>query len=103
VLNPPAAFDARPPLIILPHDPEADDPIGFDDPAQDFVLTIGLRLLNQGPDLGYHVVDRLQELRLSGVAVGEVRQEAFQVGGRSRRHDEALLKTRNQKTGKSGA
>ena len=80
-------------MIVLPHDPETDDPIRFDDPPQDLGLTIGLRRLYQLPDLGHHVIDRLQELRLPGVLFGELREKALQVTGRSTRHDGALLKT----------
>ena len=79
VLDPVAALDPDVALVVLPADPEGDDPVGLGHAPQDLGLVIfGLALGELEYVLG-DLVDRLDEFGLVRVAALDAFHEAFEV------------------------
>jgi hypothetical protein len=79
VLHPPAAVDADVVVVVLPRHPEADHPIGLRDAAQDLVVVVLLFVLDELEDVLGHLLDRLDELGLTRVALADALDELRQI------------------------
>ena len=78
VLDPPAALDPDVAVVVLPADPEADDPVGLGHPPQDLVLVVLLLVGDEVEDVLGDLVDRLDELGLARVASLDTRHELLE-------------------------
>src|SRR3546814_6366834 len=68
VLDAPAALDANIVIVVLPANPEGDDPIRLGYAAQDLPAVIFLLVLDEVENVLGHFLDRLDEFRLGRIA-----------------------------------
>ncbi len=75
VLDAVAAVHLHLALIVHPADAKLDQPLRLYQSLQQAMLQIAGMALDIGPDGGKHLADRLNKLRLVGIAAGDLRQE----------------------------
>ena len=79
VLHPPSALHADITLVVLPTDADTDDSVRLGDAPEDLVLVVFLLVLDVAEDVLSHFLDGLNELRLTGIALLDARDELLEV------------------------
>src|SRR5581483_880175 len=76
VLHAPAALDADAAAVVLPADPEGDDPVGLGDAAQDLLLVVFFLVGDEVEDVLGHFLHSLDEFGLMWIAPLDAFHEA---------------------------